>query len=170
MINRISTYALMLSITLWGVMLGGNVYSHLVYFPVFLSHLPESAVVVNGEYGLHEATFWMALHPVLLLSLIVSLAANWRHPFRRKMIALTLGVYIVVIVVSALYFIPELGRFASSPLKPEVTPVEWFDRGVRWLRLSWLRGLVCFANIVPLLLALAQPPRHVPASGPEASA
>lgn len=111
-------------------------------FPGVLSHLPESAVVVNGEYGLHEATFWMALHPVLLLSLIVTLIANWRHRYRRNMVAITLGVYVVVIVVSALYFIPELGRFASSPLKPEVTPAEWLERATLWLRLSWLRARV----------------------------
>src|SRR5260370_6259539 len=74
----LSTISLMLSIILWGTLLGGIAYSHLVYFPVYLSALPDSAVVVNGPYGLHEETFWMLIHPLLILSLVVSLALNWK--------------------------------------------------------------------------------------------
>ena len=73
---RLNTISLMLSIVLWGTLLGGIAYSHLVYFPPYLSALPDSAVVVNGPYGLHEATFWMIIHPLLLLSLIVALVLN----------------------------------------------------------------------------------------------
>ena len=75
---RLSTISLMLSIILWGTLLGGIAYSHLVYFPVYLSALPDSAVVVNGPYGLHEELFWTLIHPLLILSLVVSLALNWK--------------------------------------------------------------------------------------------
>lgn len=54
---KFGTYSLFLAIILWGTLLGGIAYSHLVYFPVYLSALPDSAVVVNGPYGLHEAIF-----------------------------------------------------------------------------------------------------------------
>lgn len=150
------TYALMVSIILWGVLLGGVVYSHIVFFPVYLSHLPESAVLTNGEHGLNEGNFWRLLHPLLLLSLIVTLATNWRHVFRRKMIAVTLVLYFAIIVISFIYFIPQLGEFHNSP-RSSVSAAEWLERGDNWQRMSWIRGGTLFVLAVPLLLALARP-------------
>ena len=153
---RVATYSLFLAVILWGTLLGGIAYSHLVYFPVYLSALPDSAVVVNGPYGLHEAVFWMTIHPLLILSLILALVLNWKSNQRRKRILISFAVYIAVLVVSSLYFIPELGAFARSP-QSGLTPAEWLARGQRWQRLSWIRGAVMYLGILPLLVALTKP-------------
>ncbi|HEX8500184.1 MAG TPA: anthrone oxygenase family protein [Pyrinomonadaceae bacterium] len=153
---RLNTLSLMLSVVLWGTLLGGIAYSHLVYFPAYLSALPDSAVVVNGPYGLHEGRFWMTIHPLLILSLIVTLALNWGSRARRKLILISFAVYALVIVVTQIYFIPELIAFERSP-GSSLPPAEWLARGRRWQRLSWLRGAVCYAAFVPLLLALTLP-------------
>ncbi len=154
--QRPGNVSLMLSIILWGTLLGGITYSHLVYFPAYLSALPDSAVVVNGAYGLSEGIFWMIIHPLLILSLIVTLALNWKLKSRRKLILISFAVYALVLVVSQLYFIPELGAFKHSP-ESSLSPAEWLARGQRWQRLSWLRGAICYAAFVPLLLALTKP-------------
>jgi hypothetical protein len=153
---RFPNIVLMLSIVLWGTLLGGITYSHLVYFPRYLSALPASAVVVTGPYGLHEGIFWMTIHPLLILSLILSLVLNWRSPSRRKLISISFAVYILVLVVTQIYFLPELFAFERS-VGSSVTPEEWFARGQRWQRLSWIRGAVCYAAFVPLLFALTKP-------------
>jgi hypothetical protein len=161
---RLNTYALMLSIVLWGTLLGGIAYSHLVYFPVYLSDLPDSAVLVNGPHALNEGRFWMTIHPLLILSLLATLILNWRVKPRRKLIVISLIAYVVVLAVSALYFIPELIAFARSP-QSGVAPAEWSVRAHRWEVLSWLRGSICYAFFVPLLLALTKPAG--PYAGPE---
>ena len=153
---RLSTISLMLSIILWGTLLGGIAYSHLIYFPVYLSALPDSAVVVNGPYGLHEEIFWTLIHPLLILSLAVSLALNWKIRARRRLIGITVTLYALAIVATAFYFVPELRAFKNSP-NLAVSPAEWFARGQRWQKLSWLRGTVMYLGIVPLLLALTKP-------------
>jgi hypothetical protein len=153
---RLSTLSLMLSIVLWGTLLGGIAYSHLVYFPVYLSALPDSAVVVNGPYGLHEGIFWMTIHPLLILSLIITLALNWRLRARRKLIFIAFAVYALVLIISRIYFIPELIAFERSP-ESSLTAAEWLARGRRWQRLSWIRGAVCYVSFVLLLLALTKP-------------
>lgn len=153
---RLGTYSLFLAVILWGTLLGGIAYSHLVYFPVYLSALPDSAVIVNGPYGLHEAIFWMTIHPLLILSLIVALALNWKFKPRRKLILISLAIYLLVLVVSQIYFIPELGAFARSP-QSTLSPAEWLARGQRWQRLSWIRGGIMYTAILPLLLALTKP-------------
>lgn len=154
----------MWSIVLWGTLLGAITYSHIVYFPVYLSALPDSAVVVTGPYGLNEATFWILIHPLLILSLLVTLALNWKVKPRRKLIGLTAAIYAAVIVVSALYFIPELGAFHESA-QSTATAAEWLARGQRWQHLSWVRGAVCYAACVPLLMALTVPAAAQPARG-----
>jgi hypothetical protein len=153
---KLSNVSLMLSVVLWGTLLGGIAYSHLVYFPVYLSALPDSAVVVNGTYGLSEAIFWLIIHPLLILSLVATLALNWRLRPRRKLVLISFAVYAVVLVVSQLYFIPELGAFKHSP-ESGLSPAEWLARAQLWQRLSWLRGAVCYAAFIPLLLALTEP-------------
>jgi hypothetical protein len=147
--------SLMLSVVLWGTLLGGIAYSHLVLFPVYLSALPDSAAVVNGPYGIHEARFWMTIHPLLVLSLVVSLVLNWGTRERRRLILFSLAVYVLVIVVSALYFIPELVAFERSP-QSSIPAAEWLARGRRWQRLSWVRGAMMYASFLPLLFALAK--------------
>ena len=142
----------MISVVLWGVLLGGVVYSHMVFFPVYLSNLPDSAAVVNGPYGLNEARFWMTIHPLLVLSLVVALIANWRERTNRFMIGSTLAVYIVVLVVSALYFVPELIAFHDSAL----TAGDWQPRANRWWNLSLVRGATLFVFSVALLFSLAR--------------
>jgi hypothetical protein len=154
--SRLGTYSLFLAVILWGTLLGGIAYSHLVYFPVYLSALPDSAVVVNGPYGLHEAVFWLTIHPLLILSLIAALVLNWKFKSRRKLILISFAVYLLVIVVTRIYFVPELGAFEQSP-GSAVSPSEWAARGQRWQRLSWIRGAIMYASMLPLLFALTKP-------------
>ena len=156
MTPRLGTISLMLSVVLWGTLLGGIAYSHLIFFPVYLSALPDSSVVVNGTYGLREATFWMLIHPLLILSLVFSLVLNWRQRARRRLLLVSSAVYVLVIVVSSLYFIPELIAFERSP-QSTLPPAEWLARGQRWQRLSWVRGATMYASFLPLLIALTKP-------------
>src|SRR5688572_28129978 len=111
----VRTIALMISILVMGILLGGFVYSHIVYFPVYLSALPDSAVLVNGPYALNEGRFWLLIHPLAILSLIISLALNWKIRARRKLIIISVTVYLLAIVATSLYFLPELRAFQNSP-------------------------------------------------------
>lgn len=147
------TIALMISILLMGILLGGIVYSHIVFHPVYLSALPDSAVLVNGPYALNEGRFWLLIHPVAILSLIVSLVLNWKIRGRRRLIAIPLVVYLLALVVTSLYFVAELQNFQNSP-NLNVSRAEWLARGQRWQYLSWMRGTLMGLSTVALLFAL----------------
>jgi hypothetical protein len=140
--------------------LGGVAFSHLVYFPAYLSDLPASAVVVNGPYGLNEAFFWIIIHPLLIISLVAALVLNWTSSTRRKLISISFVVYVVVLLVSQFYFIPELVLFKHSP-DSTISAAEWLARGRRWQRLSWLRGATLYLAFVPLLIALTKPAKAI---------
>lgn len=150
---RLRNLSLLLTITLWATLLGGIVYSHITFFPVYLSALPDSAVLVHGPYALHDERFWTLIHPLLILSIILTLLLNWKVKKRRVLIAVSIGIYVFAIVATTLYFVPELRAFLGSP-DSTVSRPEWFARGQRWQHLSWLRGAMMYVGFIPLLLAL----------------
>jgi hypothetical protein len=153
--SNLRTYSLFPAVIIWGILLGGIAYSHIAFFPVYLSDLPNSAVVVTGKYGINEAPFWMTIHPMLILSLISALVLNWKFKARRKLIGLSFGIYVSVLIVSAVYFVPELLAFAKS-LESNLPTSEWLARGHRWQYLSLIRGMCCFLGFLPLLFAITK--------------
>ncbi|MDB5198649.1 MAG: hypothetical protein JWO92_612 [Chitinophagaceae bacterium] len=153
---KFSTVILIIAIIIWGVLLGGVVYSHIVYFPAFLSNLPDSSALVNGKYALHDEKFWMAIHPVLIVLLIVTIISNWKNKPRRKKILISFVLYAVVLIVTSIYFIPELISFSKSATS-SLPPSEWLRRSNNWMTYSIIRGIVMFAGIVPLFIALLKP-------------
>lgn len=150
------TISLMVTIVFYGILIGGIVYSHVVFFPSYLSALPGSAALTNGPYALHDEFFWTLIHPLAILALIVALVLNWKIRTRRKLIAIPLVLYVIAIIATLLYFVPELRAFHASP-SSSVSAADWFARGQRWQHLSWTRGTIMGLAMIPLLLALITP-------------
>lgn len=148
--------SLFIAITLWALIVGGVVYSHLVYFPAYLSHLPESNSLITGEYGLKDGNFWMLVHPLAILSTILTLIVNWKLKTRRKFILITLGIYSLAIIATAVYFVPGLLAFADSQNNTTVSPAEWFQRGRTWQHLSWIRGSCMYIGFLLMVIALTK--------------
>lgn len=148
--------SLFVAITLWAIIVGGVVYSHIAYFPSYLSHLPESNSLITGDYGLKDANFWMLVHPLGILSTIVTLILNWKLKTRRKYILITLGIYTLAIITTVVYFVPGLLAFADSTNNITVTPEEWFQRGQTWQHLSWIRGAFAFVCFLLMVIALTK--------------
>ncbi|HLG02402.1 MAG TPA: DUF1772 domain-containing protein [Bacteroidia bacterium] len=149
-------FFLYLTVVTWGIIIGGVVYSHIVYFPPFLSHLPESTSMLKGDYGIHEENFWMFIHPVAILSTLAALMLNWKVTARRKFILTPTVIYALAILATATYFVPELIAFSESSDSTTVTAAEWLERGQTWQYLSWIRGSFMFAGFISLLIALTK--------------
>src|SRR5688572_29844801 len=101
-------FSLFVTISIWAMLIGGIMYSHIVYMPAYLGHLPESNNLIRGEYGLKDENFWMFIHPFAILSTILTLILNWKQKERRTLISITAVIYGLVIIVTAIYFVPGL--------------------------------------------------------------
>jgi len=152
--NKAATSILVIAIIAWGVLTGGIVYSHLAFIPSYLSDLPDSSVLVNGTYRIQEEKFWLMIHPIVLATSLIALALNWKLPTRRKYIASSFIIYIIVLVVTSLYFVPELMAFAKSNIPGPVTASEWKARGARWEKLSWIRGIIMLGAYISMIISL----------------
>jgi hypothetical protein len=148
---------LMISILAWAILVGGIAYSHMVFFPAYLHHLPASTSLVSGPFGLQDENFWMLIHPLSLLSLLLSLIVNWKSGSRRKNILYTLTIYLVILAITAFYFVPELKAFAQSE-QSAIPATAWLERGIRWERFSWVRGFFMVTGFLSLLAALTKNP------------
>lgn len=155
MMNLAQKISLITTTMFWGILAGGVMYTHIVYFPPYLSHLPESNQLITGDYGLHDNLFWMTIHPMVILTTIITLILNWKLRIRQKYILSSFGIYILALLATAIYFVPELMAFADSDNYPNVSKTEWIKRGQTWLNLSLIRGFFIFIGFILLLLALS---------------
>ena len=148
--------SLLIAIIFWAMLIGGIAYSHIVFFPAYLSHLPESTSLITGEYGLHDENFWLFVHPLAMLSTIIALILNWKIIARRNLVLITLFIYAAAIIATTIYFVPGLLAFADSNKTTAVTPAEWVQRGKTWQYMSWIRGTFMFLGFLMLLIALTK--------------
>lgn len=153
--NKARNLSLFATVILWATVIGGIMYSHLAFMPSYLRNLPASTSLVNGAYPVVDERFWMTFHPLLILSLAMSLTLNWKLRQRRKLIAVAFGMYAAILVVTALFFVPELLAFAKSA-QSDVPAAEWMVRGQRWEKLSWVRGALMYVGFCLVLTAFAK--------------
>ena len=151
--RQISLYV---ALTCWAIIMGGVMYSHIVYFPPYLSNLPESNKLITGDYGLHDENFWMFVHPFTIVATASALILNWRINMRRKLILVAFGIYALAIVATATYFVPNLRAFAGISSDTIIPTSEWYQRGQTWQHFSWIRGSSLYVGFLTLLIALTR--------------
>ena len=145
-----------LSCIAFTVIIGAAIYEHLSVWPKALSGPPASLTIFQGEFGHDGGVFWRNIHPVTLFLMILSLIFFWRSE-RRLNLLITFGGYLVIIAVTAIYFVPELVEIIKTPYA-EAVDAGLVARGQLWEQLSIVRlfvliGLACF-----LLLGLTKAP------------
>jgi hypothetical protein len=153
--NSARNISLLIATVLWATLIGGIVYSHVVFLPAYLPNLPESTSLVKGPYALVDERFWMMIHPLLIITVTIALILNWKVVDRRNLMLSALGIYLIVLVITFIYFVPELLAFAKSA-ESGIEKREWVIRGTMWEQLSWIRGAFMFGGFVLLQIALTK--------------
>jgi hypothetical protein len=115
----------------------------------------------QGEYGYKAETFWMLIHPVSILLLVTALIVNWKTA-RRKYIAIALVGYVLILVITAIYFVPELLSILQTPYQP-VVDQSLVDRATLWETLSLVRLGFLVVLFGTLLFGLTQANEKRPA-------
>ena len=153
--HNLRTFLLILGAIGFITVIGGATYEHLAVVPVWASAVPASLTMFQGEYGLRAQNFWIPIHPVTLILLAAALVLNWRTP-RRKFILTTLAGYVLVLLITFIYFVPELMALTQSAYSTAVDP-ELTRRAGMWETLSLVRLAFLLVLAVTLLLGLSFP-------------
>ena len=133
--------------------IGAAIYEHAAVVPLWSAAPPHSLSMFQGEYGLQAANFWKPVHPVTILLLAAALITNWRQP-SRKQILIVFGCYLLVLVITAAYFVPELISITTSEYS-KVKSEDLTNRAQTWERLSLVRLSALLMLAVVLLHGLS---------------
>ena len=153
--ENIRTFALIVAAISFVTVIGGAVYEHLAVAPVWTSAVPASLTMLQGEYAITPFRFWMPIHPVTMTLLITAMILNWRTK-RRTFIITAIGGYASVLLVTFLYFVPELLTLTGTSYAPDVDP-GLTRRAGNWEILSLVRLGFMFVTAIILLLGLSKP-------------
>ncbi len=138
----------------FAVVIGAAVYEHLAVVPQWSAAPPASLSMFQGKYGLNAGAFWMYIHPVTLLLFIAALALSWKTD-RKKNLLTTFAGYLAIIIITAIYFVPELMAITGTPFSETVDP-SLTKRAQLWELLSLIRLAVLVVLSQVLFLGLTK--------------
>jgi hypothetical protein len=128
---------------------GTGLYEHMFGIPAMLSSPESLNTATNSDSG-QPTRFWIPLHGLIFLTLILSLVFNWKNSNRKKLVLTVFLSYIYISIVS-IFFAQQLFAFK------EITDLhEFADRTTTWLALSWHRPLMGLASVILLMVAISR--------------
>ena len=154
--NTFRTIVLILASISFIVVIGAGVYEHAALVPVWASAPPASLAMYQGEYAITPASFWISIHPITMLLLLLSLAFNWKSERRNSILTTIIG-YAIVLAVTFLYFVPELMSITQSVYSATIDP-ELTQRAQSWEFWSQVRLASLLLMAFILLLGLSKSP------------
>ncbi len=139
------------------IMIGGAVYEHLVLVPKWAAAPPVSLSMFQGTYALKTEIFWMLIHPVNLVLFISTLVVHWRS-LRRKNLLIVVSVYLLILIITSIYFVPELISIITAPFSATADAGLTYRAGL-WEILSLVRLGVLLILAMILFLGLTKSAR-----------
>jgi hypothetical protein len=136
------------------IVIGGAVYEHLNMVPTWSAAPPASLSMFQGKYGLDPELFWMLIHPVNLVLFILTLIVHWKSD-RRKSILIVFTSYALILVITFIYFVPELLSITKTAFSEDVD-LDLTRRAGLWEKLSIARLIALIALSIILLLGLTK--------------
>ncbi|MCC5907333.1 MAG: hypothetical protein JJU13_14065 [Balneolaceae bacterium] len=133
---------------------GAALYEHIAVVPQWSAAPPASLSMFQGEYGINPESFWMMIHPVTLLFMITTLILCWKSA-QRKYLLITFSGYILILISTAIYFVPELIALTTIEFS-ETADAELTDRAGLWEIMSIIRMIIIMGLAVVLFFGLTK--------------
>lgn len=136
------------------LIIGAGIYEHFTVWPVVFSEPPKSLTMFQGDYALPAESFWKFVHPLTLVLLLTALGLNWKTE-RKKYILITLITYAIALIVTFIYYVPELKSIIETPFATTVDAALQ-KRGSLWITLSKVRLTFIVASAFVLISGLTK--------------
>jgi hypothetical protein len=136
------------------LIIGAGTYEHFALWPVAFSEPPKSLTIFQGNYALLAEPFWKFIHPVTLVLFLLTLGLNWKTT-RRKNIVIALAIYIIALIATFIYYVPELKSIIGTPYADTVDAAIQ-NRASLWITLSKVRLAFLFMSAFVLIMGLTK--------------
>lgn len=132
------------------VILGAGIYEQINIHSKWITAPPRSLYMFQGSEGLDISVFWKLIHPIVLLCFILALITNWKTARRKSLLVAVTG-YVIILITTATYFVPELVKLITYPYSDTVLP-DLQHRASVWSQLNIVRAVIIFLLALNLLL------------------
>jgi hypothetical protein len=136
-----------LALILGSLALGGGIYETLVVDAAWPGNL---GLIQPKRGGLNRKVFWMLVHPLFEVALLVSAWMCWSNASVRLWVIVALVGHFAARAWSFAYFIPRALRFEKLD---ELTPEE-LRSATRWIKLSKFRPPLEAISVAALAMVL----------------
>ena len=131
----------------FSVVIGAAIYEHLAVVPQWAAGPPASLSMFQGDYGLYPQAFWIPVHPITLALLLLALIISWKSQRRTNVITTLIG-YVAILVITFIYFVPELIAITTTPYSDTVDAA-LTERAEKWEMLSLVRlGFLMLLSLI----------------------
>ena len=137
------------------LVIGAAVYEHMAVVPRWSAAPPVSLTMFQGPYGLNPGAFWQVIHPITFVVLLATTLLHWKTA-RKSNLLVTLSIYFAILVITGVYFVPELLSIIQTPLSNVPDP-QLKIRADLWELLSLVRLLTMVLCALLLMKGLTKP-------------
>lgn len=151
------TLSLMTLICGYFIIVGAEVFGHVVVGTTAFAAPPRSLAMFEGPYGYDSAAFWDIFPPITAALFVLALALNWKGP-RRTLILIAFIGFLLIGATSYLYVYPQFRDIVYVGFSDTVDP-GLRARGLRWTTMAWVRWGITLLFGLMLLIALRRQSR-----------
>ncbi len=149
--KKLATYFLIACVLFLGFSTGTGIYQHLFWIPAMFESPALLAKNLSGEGADSGQLFWIPLHVLSFVTMLLSLIFNWKNGKRRRLVLVAFVGYFYISLIS-IYFASQLYVLKETP-----NLAEFQNQTRQWLMLSWHRPILQAVIELLLLVAISRP-------------
>lgn len=138
------------TITLSIIFIAG-VRERVVNIPKWFSNPPASFELIRQQAPAAQR-FWIPVQIVFLVTLILSLSTNWKYKDVRLMMILGTSAFLVVIALTAAFYVKEIMAFSKMPVDAPATE-SLLKRADTWYSTTVSRNIIQGIALVFFIVA-----------------
>lgn len=153
--QRLATTLLWIAVVFVGTMFGASVYQRISLIPEWSSDLPHSVTryFLDTNAGVAMDRFWTVVTAPTAVTILFAFIFNWRVAGRRRWISLGAILFFLMLVWTAMFFIPKgvipLMQRGGAGLTPEAIT----QMARAWIFWDWFRMAGTLGSYLCLLKA-----------------
>ncbi|HLU93046.1 MAG TPA: hypothetical protein VKZ54_02940 [Membranihabitans sp.] len=147
---------LSISILLYFLMNGAQVFETLVFVPKWGASPPQNFYLLLDGRGTSLKVFWMVLHSLHEIAFILAIIFCWKIDGVRNWLLVLFVIHLGVRIWTIAYFAPHIIEF-QNVAQNALAPAELSDRVNKWQTLNYIRVgifVVVSVALIPVCMKL----------------
>jgi hypothetical protein len=148
----LSNISLLIATLTLGVIFIAGIRERVVNMPQWFADPPASFELIRKQAPA-ATRFWIPVQIIFLVALILAFISNWKYQEVRFMMILGTTAFLLVIVLTAAFYVKEVMAFSKMPVDAPVTE-DLLKRANTWFRTTIIRNIIQGVALVFFIVAV----------------